>query len=327
MCERAPLETTPNLPTIVAQIGRDFNEFAFNCGSAKLARNILREKEYHTFEIGKKGTSEKRLIEAPNPELKQMQKRALEALEHLEINAAAHGFRKGKNNATAAAEAARKLGVSKATVIGYDLRKAFPTITRNQIKQIYKTTYPSLNGWQIHALARICCREGRLATGSPASPHLLNLVAKKIDDEMTKWCEQNGGVFIRYADDCVVIIYTHNRTRINEARKTLRKVIRKAGFTPHPEKNYATRIGLDTPAAEVVGAKVSPNKVRTRKSFRKKIRARLHQLRSRLKRSQPERKHQILWSSIKGQASYSAYLETKPYQTKPQKTRGSPNAT
>jgi hypothetical protein len=310
--------TALSVTNILQQVGKDFKEFAFNCGGGKAAREILRERAYHTFEISKKGTSEKRTIEAPNPQLKNMQKRALEALETLKISERAHGFTKGKNNATAASEAAKKLGIGKATIIGFDMRKAFPTIKREQVRKLWLEVYPNLTGWQLHALGRICCREGKLATGSPVSPHILNLVARKLDKKMECWTKQNGGVFLRYADDCVLIVYSHRKERINAARAALKRAIEGAGFIAHPDKNYVTRIGVDSTAAEIVGAKVKPSEVKTRKKFRRKIRALRYQLRRRCERNikaPMTSAYKHLWSRVEGLTSYSIYLSSMPMST------------
>jgi hypothetical protein len=313
----------PPAKSIIQWIGNDFKEFAFHCGSGKIARNILREKEYHTFEIAKKGTKETRTIEAPNFELKNLQKAALKALEIQLPHKAVHGFTKGKNNATAATEVAKKIGIAKATIIGQDLRKAFPTVTRDKVRAIWKETYPELTGWQLHTLGRLCCRNGVLATGSPISPHLLNLALKPLDKEMENWTANNGGLYLRYADDCVLVIYSHNRKRISKARKALNRAISRAGFTAHPEKSYATKVGIDSPAAEVVGAMVKPSEVKSRKRFRRKIRALANQYRRRLKArrishqeaQQTIRPLQRLFARLMGLGSYAHYLTTKPTTT------------
>jgi hypothetical protein len=313
----------PPVSSILQWIGKDFNEFSFHCGSAKIARNILRERSYKTFDIPKKGTSEKRTIEAPIEPLKTLQKLALQALETLKPNKAAHGFVRGKNNATAAAEVAKKIGIAKATVIGQDLRKAFPTITRNKVREIWQEVFPNLTGWQLHVLGRICCRNGVLATGSPASPHLLNLAARTLDKEMNIWTQNNGGIFLRYADDCVLVIYSHTRKRIFKARLALNKVIKRNGFIAHPEKSYATKIGVNSPAAEVVGAQVKPSEVKARKKYRRKIRALAHQYRRRLKARRENHQEaqrnsyglRNLAARIMGLGSYALYLTTKPTTT------------
>jgi hypothetical protein len=317
------LNAAPPVKSILQWIGKDFNEFSFHCGSAKIARSILREKSYRTFEIPKKGTKETRTIEAPIEPLKTLQKLALQALETLKPNKAAHGFVKGRNNATAATEVAKKIGIARATVIGQDLRKAFPTITRNKVREIWREAIPNLTGWQLHVLGRICCRNGVLATGSPASPHILNLAARKLDEEMNSWTRNNGGIYLRYADDCVLVIYTHNRKKIKKARLALNKVIKRNDFIAHPEKSYATKIGFNSPAAEVVGAQVKPSEVKARKKYRRKIRALAHQFRRRLKARreslQESQRNSLrlrdLYARITGLASYSFYLTTMPTST------------
>ncbi len=304
---------------IIQQVGENFKEFAFNCGSAKAARKILREQDYFTFEIAKKGSDEKRTIEAPGPALKNMQRRALQALESLKISEEAHGFTKGKNNATAATHAAKRLGIAKATIIGCDMRKAFPTINRDQVRKLWKEAIPCITKWQLHALGRICCRNGVLATGSPVSPHILNLVARKLDLEMTLWTNRNGGTYVRYADDCVLIIYTHRKDKIRAAQKALKRAIERAGFIAHPEKHYTTRLDVDSPSAEIVGAMVKPSQVKTRKKFRRRIRALAHQaMRRRLRnwRYETDEAYKHLCMRIAGLTSYSMYLASKPTSTK-----------
>jgi hypothetical protein len=305
--------------SIVQFIGKDYKEFTYHVGSAKLAREILREKAYCTFDIPKKGSKEVRTIEAPHAPLKALQKTALKALETMKINKAAHGFTKGKNNATAAAEAAKKIGISRATVIGYDMRKAFPTIKRSQVRELWKELIPNATKWQLHILARACCRNGVLATGSPASPHILNLVARKLDEKMKTWTDQNNGVYIRYADDCVLIVYSHRKERIKAGKEALKRTIESAGFTAHPQKNYATRINLDSPAAEIIGAKVKAGEVKARKKYRRRIRALNFQLRKRIAKTlkpQQDRGITHLKARLQGQTSYSIYLSSKPENTK-----------
>jgi hypothetical protein len=310
----------PPVRSILQWIGKDFQEFSFHCGSAKIARTILREKSYKTFEIPKKGTSETRTIEAPIEPLKSLQKLALTALEVLKPNKAAHGFVKGRSNATAASEVAKKIGIARATVIGQDLRKAFPTITRNRVREIWREAYPELTNWQLHVLARICCRNGVLATGSPASPHLLNLAARKLDEEMNNWTEHKGGIFLRYADDCVLVIYTHNQKRIKQAQETLQRAIERNDFIAHPQKAYATKIGINSPAAEVVGARVKPSEVKASKKYRKKIRGLVFQYRRRCKARRENHSEaqqnsyglRNLFARIRGLGCYAYYLTTMP---------------
>jgi hypothetical protein len=213
----------------------------------------------------------------------------------------------------------KKLGVSKATAIGYDMRKAFPSINREQVRKLWLEVHPNLTSWQLHALGRICCREGKLATGSPVSPHILNLVARKIDKKMENWTKQNGGVFLRYADDCVLIVYSHRKEKINAGRTALKRAIESAGFIAHPDKNYTTRIDVDSPVAEIVGAKVKSSDVKTRKKFRRKIRALKYQLKRRCERNIKApitNAYKHLYAKIEGLTSYSIYLSSMPMSTK-----------
>jgi hypothetical protein len=135
---------------------------------------------------------------------------------------------------------------------------------------------------------------------------------------MELWTKQNGGVFLRYADDCVVIIYSHRKDRIRAAKKALKAAIENAGFLVHPDKNYTTRIGIDSPAAEIVGAKVKPSEVKARKKFRRKIRALKYQLKRRYERNLDATSSNVynwLCARIEGLTSYSIYLSSMPRTT------------
>jgi hypothetical protein len=98
----------------------------------------------------------------------------------------------------------------------------------------------------------------------------------------------------------------------------LKSAIESAGFIAHPEKNYTTRIGVDSPAAEIVGAKVKPEKVKTRKKFQRKIRALRYQLKRRCERNikaPMTRAYQHLYAKVEGLTSYSVYLSSRPTST------------
>jgi hypothetical protein len=135
---------------------------------------------------------------------------------------------------------------------------------------------------------------------------------------MENWTKQNGGVFLRYADDCVLIIYSQRKDKINAAKTALKRAIESGGFIAHPDKNYVTRLNIDSPAAEIVGAKVRASEVKTRKKFRRKIRALRFQLKRRYERNlyatlSSAYKH--LYAKIEGLTSYSIYLSSMPLCT------------
>jgi hypothetical protein len=129
---------------------------------------------------------------------------------------------------------------------------------------------------------------------------------------MQKFCKENKGNFLRYADDCVLTIYSHDDRKIRKARNFLQKAINDAGFIFHPEKNYVTKLGKTSAHAEVVGAKVNEHEVISSKKFRNKIRG----LRRKLKAT-INRKTERLEARILGMTSYAKYLASKPFKTAP----------
>jgi hypothetical protein len=118
------------------------------------------------------------------------------------------------------------------------------------------------NSWQVHIAAKIATYRGELATGSPASPMILNLALYKLDETMSAAAKKHGGTFVRYADDLTLTINTHKQKVINKIKAEMRKAIKAAHFVAHPNKRKTTRIGKDSPRAETVGISLAPQSTR-----------------------------------------------------------------
>jgi hypothetical protein len=245
-------------------VGNSFKDLMRNMLStsprsgAYIANQIMRDasKLYHIIEVEKKGTTEKRKCYAPCYMLKQLQKALLREIEtRAQPHRAAHGFRKGKSNATAARTVASEMKSTKYTVINQDLEKAFPTMKARQIRKILRVL--NFTTWQVHIAAKICSYKGELATGSPVSPMLLNLELYRLDEKLSAVAKKHGGTFVRYADDLTLSINTHKQRIINKVKAEMRKVIKAENFIPHPSKRKVMRIGIDSDKAETVGISLS----------------------------------------------------------------------
>jgi hypothetical protein len=247
-------------------VGNNFKDFMGSMlgtspkSGAYIANQIMRDasKLYHIIEVEKKGTTEKRKCYAPCYALKQLQKSLLREIEtRAQPHRAAHGFRKGKSNATAARIVASEMKSTKYTVINQDLEKAFPTMKARQIRKILRVL--NFTTWQVHIAAKICSYKGELATGSPVSPMLLNLELYRLDEKLSAIAKKHGGTFVRYADDLTLSINTHKQRIINKVKAEMRKIIKAENFVPHPNKRKVTRIGIDSDKAETVGISLTKN--------------------------------------------------------------------
>ena len=169
-----------------------------------------------------------RLIEAPKPRLKQLQRRVLdEILVHIPPHEAAHGFRPGRSVLSFV-----EPHVGQTIVLKMDLRDFFVSITSGRVMAIFLTAgYPEpvarlLTGlctntvplmvWNQARSARArpisICRglagpaavpSAALAAGAPTSPALANLAAHRLDARLAGLARAAGASYTRYADDLV----------------------------------------------------------------------------------------------------------------------------
>jgi hypothetical protein len=258
-------------------IGNDFRELAENCGGGRVARRTLKGN-YKVFNVAKKNGGHREIF-SPKPLTKILQYQVLDELIEPELkkaiigNSVPHGFIKDRSTRTLAEHAA---GIARTgrrmTALGIDLKRAFPTISSKRTKGLIKRLAPSLNGWQQHVLTRVLTYKGELATGSPTSPAILNLALRRADARLNQLAKAFGGRAYRYADDIILLVDTHDDNKIAVIQKLIRKIIIDEGFIPHPTKHYLTRLGVDSPAAEMVGLRLKLGSFGTSKATRNRLR-------------------------------------------------------
>jgi len=163
-----------------------------------------------------------RLIEAPKPRLKELQREILDRiLERIPPHPAAHGFIKGRSIRTfVAPHAAQRV------VLRMDLQDFFPSLRGARIQALFRTLgYPEsvadlLGGlctnatphdaWKATAsdINPVYLRDARqlysrthLPQGAPTSPSLANLCAYRVDCRLAALAKVVGASYTRYADD------------------------------------------------------------------------------------------------------------------------------
>jgi hypothetical protein len=97
----------------------------------------------------------------------------------------------------------------------------------------------------------------------------LNLILAELDVKLEQTAKSYGGTYVRYADDISIVVNTHDKRAIRKVKKKLRREIVASGFMHHPRKHKTTRLGIDSPAAEVVGVSVSTLKTRPPQRLRR----------------------------------------------------------
>jgi RNA-directed DNA polymerase len=273
--------------------------------SSNVLMKLLRQsdKNYCHFEVPKRDSKETRTVSAPIPQLKYLQKHLLYWMyENTTVAEEAHGFVEKRGNWTAAADIAiYTRNQKKVTIFVQDLRKAFDSVTEAQVRTIFSKL--GLKGFQLHYATRITTHNGKLATGAPTSPHLLNLLLKEIDQKLSDWAKSQGGIYRRYADDLSFAFPTWEKEVVKKAKHILQRLFKSIGIELHPKKNKRTRLGIDSDSAEVIGIAVQQNRATRPKRLRNRLRGKIRQTRSLLKSGNIEAAEKVV-QTVYGLAAY-----------------------
>lgn len=142
---------------------------------------------YTSFEIPK-STGGTRLIHAPIPPLKNLQRRLLSYLEALyHPFPASQGFIKGRGIVGNAQRHIRRRHV-----LNLDLKSFFPSITFPRVYGMFLNRPYSFPRPVAAVLAQLCCRNGELAQGAPTSPMISNMICARLDGGPAEFERRNA---------------------------------------------------------------------------------------------------------------------------------------
>lgn len=237
-----------------------------------------------------------RTICAPTGALLSLQRRVKELLEKTyRPRNTVHGFVKGldrgiKSNATAHA--------NKRWVLSLDLEDYFESIHFGRVVGRLRAKPYGLSQEVAEFIAHIACYTRQvtspaaeesattsvLMTGGALSPLLANIVSDRLDNELARYCRDNGCTFTRYADD---ISISCNRNRFprqvatplepdsfhaTELSNGIVEIIERNGFRINHSK---TRLQSRSQRQEVTGLVVN-EKVNVSRRYVRQVRAMLH---------------------------------------------------
>lgn len=198
-----------------------------------------------------------RLVEAPKPRLKAIQRFLLrQLLEVIPPHPAAHGFRRERSVLTfVAPHTARDL------VLRLDLRDFFPSIGRPRVEALFRTVgYPATVARQLAGLCtnatppdilRASPQNGEpgedqrrrhlygrphLPQGAPTSPALANLCAYRLDCRLAGLALASGVSYTRYADDLVFSGGPEFRRSVQRFYVQVGAIALEEGFEVHARK-------------------------------------------------------------------------------------------
>ncbi len=237
------------------------------------ARQVPGRLSHYHYRVLAKRFGQVRLIEAPKPRLKAVQRRILKGiLEQIPPHQAAHGFRRGGSIKSFAAP-----HTDKRVVLRIDLRDFFPSISLTRVQALFRTVgYPEeiadlLAGlcthvtpaavWEDDTLDSSATSTGdaqrryaraHLPQGAPTSPALANLCAYRLDCRLAGLARASGGVYTRYADD---LAFSGNRELERGVKRFHVHACATAmeeGFAVHHRKTRIMRQGVRQRLAGIV---------------------------------------------------------------------------
>lgn len=206
-----------------------------------------------------------RVLEAPKPELRRLQRRLLDrVVGRIPPHDAAHGFRLGRSVASyAAPHAGRPL------LVRLDLEGFFASITVGRVYGVLRTAgYPEPVAHHLAGLATTVLprrtwqdvprprdptlldahwRLGRrlaaphLPQGAPTSPALANLTAYSLDVRLTALAGSWGARYTRYADDLAFSADRDWRGRTARFISLVEQVVGEEGFRVNTRKTTVAR--------------------------------------------------------------------------------------
>ena len=162
-------------------------------------------KKYRSFEIPKRNGG-RRLINAPEPRLKMLQRRLANVLYRcvaevetgdLPRHPLAHGFARSRSIFTNAS-----VHTHRRYVLNLDLQDFFPSLNFGRVRGFFiKDRRFELSEKIATVIAQIACHKNELPQGSPCSPIISNLLGHVLDIRLVRLAKKNKCTYSRYADD------------------------------------------------------------------------------------------------------------------------------
>lgn len=198
------------------------------------------DKHYTEFSIPKKYSNELRTINAPDSELKKIQKQIKRLIENQLLskkyyfNISSQAYQKNKSIFTNA-----QIHRNKKYILHFDIENFFDNITFRRINGFFQKNKRFKLPYNISTiLTRLCCCKGHLVQGSPISPIISNLIGDGLDYKLRKLSNKYHFIYTRYADD---MIFSTNDSKIinnklQEFIKALQDIIKREGFSLNQRK-------------------------------------------------------------------------------------------
>ena len=270
-----------------------------------------------------------RLLEAPKPRTKALQRRILdEIVSRVPPHDAAHGFRRARSPITHAGH-----HVGKASVVRIDLQDFFLSISAARAAAVFRAAaYPEDVAWALALLctnvspssrgavvldryapgaeiaalrrAEMLARTRHLPQGAPTSPALANLCAYGLDVRLAALATSLDLTYTRYADD---LVFSGDATLARRAARLealVAVIVHEEGFVVNHRKTRVMRAGVrQVVTGIVVNERLNP----ARDSF-DRLKAILHNCVKRGPTSEDREKRPDFRAHLAGRVAHVASL-------------------
>lgn len=210
----------------------------------ELKKVLFSSSNYVTYEIPKKHGGVRK-ISSPKKILKSIQYKLKSDFEtKYHANNCVNGFVKAKSIYTNALS-----HEGKKYLLNIDLSDFFPTINFNRVRSLLKHEPFNANSEISRMLANLLTNGG-LPQGAPTSPIISNMICRRMDSRLSKYCKKYNAIYTRYADDISISWneVTYGKYYYDEVTKKpndlILKIIEEEGFVVNDKKTfYSSRNG------------------------------------------------------------------------------------
>jgi len=118
--------------------------------------------------------------------------------------------------------------IHKKLILSLDLKNFFDSIHFGRIRGLFMASPYKLNKKVATTLANLCCYKSKLPQGAPTSPIISNMIARKLDGDLSSFAKEHSIRYSRYADDITISSEISNIQLFGEYKK-------RGEFAIHPE--------------------------------------------------------------------------------------------
>ena len=192
---------------------------------------VYKDKYYNSFWIPKSNGKRKISGIDQNSDLFLMQENILHNfLAKVQLPLCAKGFVKHNSYINYLQE-----HINKKFYMRMDIKNFFDTITIQQIEESLSEFIKTPK--VLNYLVELCTLNDKLPQGAVTSPDVSNIIFRRIDQRITKYCQKFDINYTRYADD---LLFSSNKLNFKEEKwfyKKVKYILKENGF----ESNYSKR--------------------------------------------------------------------------------------